>query len=185
MRGVSITVLTILLIVVGALLIGKWLRDVPGARTRYVGSLSSVSSVSGSLQTSQEEDCPLYLQPNRTYFLSLFVTPVNTPPGGLLTYFVNGSNPHTTDYFNLTAMEINISSVQTFQIPACPDPGGWVLLFSTPRSDFKGRVGYCTFGHNLGRVTPLEGNGVLLHSYLPMVLNSNAEWVGYLTTREW
>lgn len=164
MRGTFIKLVIFLLCLVVTLLIGKWLRDTPESRAQHVGFLRAVSSTLESLQTSQEMGCPPNPRHGGTPRLSMFVQP--DVPRKLLTYVVNGSNPNTHAWFSLTASEVNISSVQTFQIPVCPDTCGWILFFHTDLPNFSGLVGYCTFGHNLERLTPLKGEGVLLHSYL-------------------
>lgn len=130
--------------------------------------------------------CTTYPYFDGKHRLSILVEPQDLPEDGLITWFIFGTNPKTSAYFLLSAVEVDVSGVQSFEIPVCPDPGGWTLNFRTTLGGFWGNVSYCTYGFNRGKKTAFSNESqkdLLIDRYSPYANGSNSctEPTGYIT----
>lgn len=105
------------------------------------------------IEAENVQSCTEYPYFDGKHRLSIRVEPTIQLEDSLITWFIFGSNPKVSAYFILVANEVNFAEIQTFEIPECPDPGGWILNFRTTYGGFTGSVSYCTYGYNRTRAT--------------------------------
>ncbi len=130
--------------------------------------------------------CTEYPYFDGVHRLSVQVDPKIKPEDNLITWFIWGHNPNTTVTFLLTAYEVDYTQIQSYQIPTCPDPSGWILTFRTTYPRFTGNVFTCQYGYNQHSQTYFENEqskDLALHWFAPYQngKNSCTEPLGYIT----